>query len=67
MKLFDIKLNRYDLFEDGLYIEYVPLNDEIRHYLMNGNTYQLINNSRINKNYGKFKKFKFKDNQCDCL
>jgi hypothetical protein len=45
MKLFDIKLNRYDIFEDGLYIEYVPLNDEIRHYLMNGNTYQLINNS----------------------
>ena len=45
MKLFDIKLNRYELFEDGLYIEYVPLNDEIRQYLMNGNMYQLINDS----------------------
>lgn len=45
MKLFDIKLNRYELFEDGLYVEYIPLNDEIKHYLMNGNTYQLVNDS----------------------
>jgi len=45
MKLFDIKLNRYELFEDGLYIEYIPFNDEIKNYLLNGNTYELINDS----------------------
>jgi hypothetical protein len=45
MKLFDIKVNRYELFEDGLYIEFVPLNYDIQQYIMNGNTYQLINDS----------------------
>jgi len=45
MKLFDIKVNRYELFEDGLYIEYIPFGDDIQQYLMNGNTYRLINNS----------------------
>jgi hypothetical protein len=44
MKLFDIKVNRYELFEDGLYIEYIPFGDDIQQYLMNGNTYRLINN-----------------------
>lgn len=45
MKLFDIKVNRYELFEDGLYIEFMPLDDDIQQYLVNGNTYQLINDS----------------------
>lgn len=44
--LFDIIASKYVITDDGrLYVEYVPSNTEIQHLLLNGNTYDIINNS----------------------
>lgn len=44
--IFDIKVNRFELMSDGtLYIEYSPANEELNNYVINCNTYDLINNS----------------------
>lgn len=43
--LFDIKIRKYEIIDNQLYIEFIPYNEELKDLMYNGGTYELIDNS----------------------
>ncbi len=43
--LFDIKVRKCELIDNQLYVEFIPYNEELKDFLYNGGTYNIIDNS----------------------